>query len=214
VVATNTAGKDKTTSQPFKTLTAPPGKPVVESTWISDLTTDDVTLHATINPQGLDTDYQFFLYEPCPKPGPGEVACQAIAVLPLPGGTIPGSFEPVSVSVSASEGGYSLKPGIEYEWAIRASNEEGQTFPDGQSFFAKSPPVVKEEPPVKEGDTPGTAADASANGGSSSAPSQSSPKADPPAPPEPALKKRCKRKPRHAAQRHRRAAHRALRCSR
>jgi hypothetical protein len=132
-------------TQTFKTPSATPSPPVVESAWTSDITTDDVTLHATINPHGLETEYQFVLSEPCPEPGPGEVSCMAITELPLPEGTIPASYESVQVSVSASDGGYSLNPGTKYEWAIRAENDEGQTFPSGQSFFTNSPPVIEGE---------------------------------------------------------------------
>jgi hypothetical protein len=144
VVATNTEGEDTGSHRQFTMLSATPGAPVVQNAWTSDITTDDVTLHATIDPNGLDTAYKFFLYEPCPEAGPGQVSCQAISVLPLPGGTITGSFEPVDVSVSADEGGYTLNPGTKYEWAIRATNEEGQTFPDGPDFFTASLPSEEE----------------------------------------------------------------------
>jgi hypothetical protein len=144
-IAANGAPEVEGPDQTFTTESAAPGPPTVDEGWVSDITSDDVTLHAKINPHGLDTEYEFFLYEPCPEPGPGEVSCAAISVLPLPGGTIPASYDPAYVSVSASDGGYSLNPGTKYEWAVRAENDEGQTFPSGQSFFTNSPPMIQSE---------------------------------------------------------------------
>jgi hypothetical protein len=144
-IAANGAPEIEGPTQTFTTPSATPGPPTVDEGWVSDITSNDVTLHAKINPHGLETKYQFVLHEPCPDPEPGEVSCLAITELPLPEGTIPASYDPAYVSVSASDGGYSLNPGTEYQWSVRASNDEGLVFPDGEPFFTNSPPAIQGE---------------------------------------------------------------------
>ncbi|HEU5105559.1 MAG TPA: hypothetical protein VFU11_06930 [Solirubrobacterales bacterium] len=112
-------------------------------TW--NITTGDVTLQASINPHGLETTVQFFLYLPCPENHPGRVARQGVSVLPLAERTIPAGQGSVRVSAQARDDGIDLEPGSRYGWTVKAENSAGALFAEEESFLTgRRPSILKQ----------------------------------------------------------------------
>jgi hypothetical protein len=120
VEATNSSGTATGPSQNFKT---PSDAPSIEGESLSNLTPTDATLEAQINTEGLETTYQFKMWaSPCSHRGSG---CESIMNVPLPSGSLLGSFVDQSVSLDLSSAGVTLTPGGEYGYSVTATNAAG-----------------------------------------------------------------------------------------
>jgi hypothetical protein len=133
-------GSDET----FTTL--PAEAPAIESARVSHLTKTDATLEATIDTEGLETEYAFHMISsPCGKKGFG---CELIVPIKLPCcGKLFGSSVPQTVSLDLNSAGVELGEG-EYVFGVSASNEAGKTSASGGVFEA--PEEVGVAMPEKE----------------------------------------------------------------
>ncbi len=123
---------------PDHTFTTPIA-PVIDSVSLSHLTSSDATLEAQIDTEGLPTTYEFQMWSsPCSKHGSG---CELLIDIPLPAGSLLGSFVPQSVSLDLNSAGVTLGGG-EYGFSISATNKAGTTSAGGGVFEA--PPSVVE----------------------------------------------------------------------
>lgn len=86
------------------------------------VTEHDATLGAQINPNGLETSYQFRLESGCPVSG---LSCLAITVYPLSAGSIPASSESQNVSLDLNTASVTLQAGEEYRYSVTATNTAG-----------------------------------------------------------------------------------------
>ena len=129
--------------QTFTTLpsSATTGEPSIEGVSAAHVTDTDGTLEAQINPDGLDTSYEFYLeYPSCFSGGPG--FCEASGGKEIASGTIPAgsSTQTVSEDVAAVIG-HSLLPDTTYGYRVVASNAAATKYsglqcihnPPGQS---------------------------------------------------------------------------------
>jgi hypothetical protein len=134
VIASNSAGTSYGGEKTFTTLTAPGGAPVIESVSLSHLSSTDATLEATIDAEGLETEYAFHLISsPCSKKGFG---CELIVPIKLPCcGKLFGSSVPQTVSLDLNSAGVELGEG-EYVFGVSAWNEGGKTSASGGVFEA------------------------------------------------------------------------------
>lgn len=118
------------------------GAPIVEAESVSNLTSTDATLEATINPRGLETTYEFLLWESACGP-----ECESITNIPLPSATLPASSVGKEVSLDLNSAGVTLTPGAEYGYSVAASNSEGVDEVEGEIFYAPAegaPTIVSE----------------------------------------------------------------------
>jgi IPT/TIG domain len=154
----------------------PSDEPSILSESVSDPSPTDATLQAQIDTEGLQTSYRFTLQpEPCSEHG--VFYCELVAEpIPLPGGTLLGSFVDQSVSLDLNSVGVHLNPREEYSYSVIASSTAGSTQGRSQTFTAEWPsgggsygsyppppsPVVPIMVPV-----PHTAAQPAASGGPS-----------------------------------------------
>jgi hypothetical protein len=107
----------------------------IESTSVGDITETEATLHATINPCGLETTYRFeyVSQEQFEASGFAEATLAGEATLPKGG-------EGLAVSAPASE----LEPATEYRFLVLAENAKGEGKEEGA--FKTFPPVGEAEP--------------------------------------------------------------------
>ncbi|HEY7256538.1 MAG TPA: hypothetical protein VH476_07620 [Solirubrobacterales bacterium] len=115
--------------------------PSIESESVSQVTESNATLEARINPNGLKTSYQFRLESGCLPP----MACLAITTYPLPGGELPASSEPESISLDLNSAGVTLKPDTTYAYRVDASNEAGSASGAEHRFTTPGPPLIESE---------------------------------------------------------------------
>src|ERR1700733_5811430 len=131
---------------PDQIFTPPPeGKaPVIESVKVTHLTKTDATLEATIDTEGLETEYAFTMSSsPCSKKGAG---CELIVPVRLPCcGNLFGSFLAQTVSLDLNSAGVELGEG-EYNFGVKAWNSAGNAFASGGVFEASQEPVVEPLP--------------------------------------------------------------------
>lgn len=139
VVAHSASGSAVGPEETFKTSSGLP--PAIDSVSVSHLTPTDATLEATIDTEGLPTAYRFQLTSsPCSTHGAG---CELIVAIPLPSGSLLGSFSEQTVSVELNSVGVKLGEG-EYDYSVSATNEAGSAFARGGLFEA--PPGVVDPP--------------------------------------------------------------------
>ncbi len=121
----------------------PPSAPVIESVTVSHITKTDATLEATIDTEGLETEYAFHMISsPCSKKGDG---CELIVLIKLPkGGKLFGSLEPQTVSLDLNSAGVVLGEG-EYIFGVTAQNREGETSKSGGVFEGPEEPKAEPE---------------------------------------------------------------------
>jgi hypothetical protein len=131
---------------PDQIFTTPPeGKaPVIESVKVTHLTKTDATLEATIDTEGLETEYAFTMSSsPCSKKGAG---CELIVPVRLPCcGNLFGSFLAQTVSLDLNSAGVELGEG-EYNFGVKAWNGAGNALASGGVFEASQEPVVEPLP--------------------------------------------------------------------
>ncbi len=171
VVARNEVGEAFGFEKTFTTLAE--GKaPAIEALSVSQLTKTEATLEATIDTEGLETEYAFHLWSsPCSKHGSG---CELVVDVKLPcGGKLFGSFVPQTVSLDLHSAGVVLGGG-EYGFSVTATNAAGQTTAGGGVFEAPEEgvkPLGSTGPtvtPGPSGSTPGASNDGSQSTGSGS----------------------------------------------
>jgi hypothetical protein len=124
-------------------LAASTAPPMIASESVSHITEHDATLNAHIDPNGLETTYQFRLESGCLPP----LACLAITTYPLPSGEIPASYEINRVSLDLNNAGVTLQPATKYRYSVEATNSDGTTKGPDQTFT--TPPGTQE--PLIEG---------------------------------------------------------------
>ena len=101
--------------------------PTIESVSVAGITEHDATLEAQINPNGLETTYEFNLASPaCQSEWPIVGPCFAISGFSLPSATIPAGFGDQTVRVDINSASKTLRPGTWYEYAVTASNAAGK----------------------------------------------------------------------------------------
>lgn len=134
-----------------------PGAPTIEAVSVSHVTKTDATLQATIDTEGLATEYAFHMWSsPCSKHGAG---CELMVNVKLPcGGRLLGSFLPQTVSLDLNSAGVVLGEG-EYGFSVTASNADGETAVSGGVFEALEEPVVD---PLRQSTAPGPSNDSQA----------------------------------------------------
>jgi hypothetical protein len=158
--------------QVFTTL--PEGKaPVIESVKVTHLTKTDATLEATIDTEGLETEYAFtMISSPCSKKGAG---CELIVPVKLPCcGSLFGSFLPQTVSLDLNSAGVELGEG-EYNFGVKAWNSAGKAFASGGVFEAPEAVVEPPGPGIAPGPSEGSPATSSGNDQSPGSQTSSSP---------------------------------------
>ncbi len=140
VVATSSAG---TTEGPDRTFTTPPtgGAPVIESVSLSHLTPTDATLEAKINTEGQATIYLFHMWSSC-----AHEACEYLRAIPLPPGSLLGSFVGQSISLDLNSVGVTLKSGEEYGWGVTAASGLEHASASGEVFEPLADVVEPLEP--------------------------------------------------------------------
>ena len=146
-MATNEVGEAFGGEKTFTTL----GKaPMIESVRVSHLTKTDATLEATIDTEGLETEYAFHMISsPCSKKGAG---CEVLVPIRLPcGGKLFSSFVLQTVSLDLNSAGVELGEG-EYIFGVTASSKGGETTASGGMFEAPEEPVAE---PLKHSVAPG-----------------------------------------------------------
>jgi hypothetical protein len=138
VVATNSAGH--TVNGPSKTFSTPPtAKPSIESVSVSGITEHDATLEAQINPESLETTYEFWIEYGC---GIGNHdACLWVASNAVGHGQIAAGDEAQTVSATPQ-----LAPGRSYDYWVVATNSDGETRLDGGIFT--TPPAGSGAPTI------------------------------------------------------------------
>jgi len=109
--------------------------PRIESVSVSGITEHDATLEAQINPNGLETTYQFSLWVGCYP-----ASCQHISeVRPaLPIETLPSAQGEQSVSLDLNSAGVMLEPNRDYYYSVMATNSAGETHREGGIFRTPS----------------------------------------------------------------------------
>jgi hypothetical protein len=101
--------------------------PTIEGVSVTGITEHDATLEAQINPNGLETTYEFHIASPaCQSEWPVVGPCMAISGFPLPSTTIPAGSGDQTVRVDINSAGKTLLPGTWYEYAVTASNAAGE----------------------------------------------------------------------------------------
>lgn len=128
-------GPDETFTTPAEPPVEEAGAPpAIESLSVSGVTSTDATLEATIDPNGLETEYTFYVTDPCPPPPPGGASCQAIAT-EMVSGTIADGDDPVSVTEVMSRAGRQLTPNTKHQTRLVVSNSAGSSTEDGLTFW-------------------------------------------------------------------------------
>ncbi len=112
--------------------------PVIDSVSLSHLTSTDATLEATIDTEGLSTSYAFDMWSSC-----AHERCEYIREIPLPSGTLLGSFLPQSVSLDLNSASVTLNYGAEYGWGITATSAAGHTSMSGGVFEPPPPTMIE-----------------------------------------------------------------------
>jgi hypothetical protein len=179
------SGGAPTVQGPDQTFTTPPAGPFIVSESASHIAEHDATLEAQINPNGLESAYEFqidtngsynYTKPVCPL---GE--CEAISVgEPLPAGLvepqpqyIPAGSGDQTVSLDLASIGAVLQPGTIYHYHVIAANNGGPTVDGPDQTFTTEPisarPLGVATPSgTNGGNQPGTSSMPAGSGGSSS----------------------------------------------
>jgi len=120
------------------------GLPVIESISVSHVTQSDATLEARIDPNGLQSTYQFELGKGC-YPS----ICDIIAEIPLPVENFSSPQEGQSVSLDLNSVGVSLRPDSLYYYSVVATNAAGEAkaydYPSLSIFTTPAAPLIESE---------------------------------------------------------------------
>jgi hypothetical protein len=125
----------------FKTAAAP--LPVIENESFSHLPPTDAALEATINDQGLEATYTFYLQGPIAPCLEADPPCMIFERAPvaLPAGTLLGSFLGQSVSADLNSAGITLEPGGHYRYWVTATTSADTTDGADQVLIAPNEPA-------------------------------------------------------------------------
>ncbi|HEY8304369.1 MAG TPA: hypothetical protein VIG42_07250 [Solirubrobacteraceae bacterium] len=119
-----------------------PGPPSIEAVSATSISSKRATLKATINPDGLDTTYEFWVaYAVCQNVPPGHAECEAIAVRPVGEGQIAAGASGDTVSTDFTH----LEPAYLYSYWVIASNSLGKPQSATQAFRALPAPAIDSE---------------------------------------------------------------------
>jgi hypothetical protein len=119
-----------------------PGPPSIESLSVSQVSSHRATLAAQIDPDQLETTFQFWIeYPNCQNAPPGYGLCESISVRKVGEGTIAAGPNGQYVSATAIH----LQGGYEYGYWVVASNAGGESKSPDQSFKALPEPTVESE---------------------------------------------------------------------
>lgn len=119
-----------------------PGPPSIESLSIAQLSSHRATLVAQIDPDQLETTFEFWLeYAVCQNAPPGSAECDAISVAKVGEGTIAAGPTGQYVSATATH----LQGGYVYGYWVVARNSAGESRSTQQSFTALPAPAVESE---------------------------------------------------------------------
>jgi hypothetical protein len=121
--------------------------PTIELPTVSHITENDATLEARIDPEGLATSYEVFMFDPC------NVPWECIAVGQVARGTISATANSalVSVNLAEAEAVVSMEPDASYKYWVVARNAAGtaesseQTFKTLSASESSGPPAVFSE---------------------------------------------------------------------
>ncbi len=131
-------------SEQLSTPVQDPARPSIESESVSNVTSRGATIAAKIDPNGLATEYQFWLMYPvCQNPPAQGGVCDAIAIRKVGEGKIPAGFRGEFVSTTLTD----LQPGYSYTYWALATNSAGETVGEHRGFTAQSaqPPSIESE---------------------------------------------------------------------
>jgi sugar lactone lactonase YvrE len=117
IVATNSEG---TAYSPDQTFTTPDWRPIVVAKPASGVTEEEATLNGTVNPQELDTQYQFE-YGLSPSYG---------TAVPIATEDVGSGAREVHVSQRIAE----LRPETTYYYRVKATNAEGTSYSDAHTL--------------------------------------------------------------------------------
>lgn len=130
--------------QTFTTLTpgTPPG---IEGETASNITSNDATLEAKIDPEGLATTYEFYLEAPSCANDKRVEACEASGGIPIAKGSVPADSAAETVSVDVAGTGHSLSPNTIEGYRVVASNSAGTSYGGEKTFVTLpgSPPAIE-----------------------------------------------------------------------
>lgn len=164
-----------------QTFTTPPATapPTIDRQWVTDVTASNATLHAEINPNGLETHYElqidttgsfsFFQEDSCPLHPPG-IACAAGVIPgdPLPPGlvqplelTVPAGHDSQQVSVALGSIGATLEPETIYRYRTIAAN--GAVLREGPAQAFTTSAGISPNPPEQQPEAPPWSWDSFAN---------------------------------------------------
>jgi hypothetical protein len=140
IKAANSAGAATESGGYFTATSGAP--PTIESEAVSHLTPTHATVEAAINPDGLETTYEFWLqFANCQNGSPGAGVCDSISIQRVGDGTLPPGSSGQSVSADLNH----LQPGYAYTfWAV-ATNSSGETVGEHLDFTAPAgnPPSIE-----------------------------------------------------------------------
>ncbi|HSZ06172.1 MAG TPA: hypothetical protein VK778_13375 [Solirubrobacteraceae bacterium] len=138
VVATNGLGTSEGNDRTFTTL-ALGTQPAINNESASQITQDNATLEAQINPEGLPTEYEILLSHPCPAP------MECISDVVIAKGNLPASTvaERVSITLATSYANLNIEPNTRYGYEVVAKNAAGEAKGAPQTFTTPpDPPTV------------------------------------------------------------------------
>jgi hypothetical protein len=114
----------------------------IENVSATQISSKRAVLNATIDPNGLETTYEFWIeYAVCQKTPPGDARCESISVEKVGEGHIAAGSTPETVVAAYSH----LSPEYEYEYWVVAKNAAGETQSSSHKFTALPAPVVESE---------------------------------------------------------------------
>lgn len=138
--------------------------PTIDTQWVTDVSAEDATLHAQINPNGLPTHYELqldttgnFKFEQntsCPL-AEAPMWCLQVVLAgdPLPSGLVqppefvlPASVDSQHVSVNMARIGATLKPSTTYHYRAIAAN--GEELVEGPTQTFTTPPDSPAPPSI------------------------------------------------------------------
>lgn len=130
--------------QTFTTLT-PGTPPAIEGETASNITSNDATLEAKIDPEGLATTYEFYLEAPSCQNDKRVEACEASGGVPIAKGSVPAGSAAQAVSVDVAGTGHSLSPDTIEGYRVVASNSAGTSYGGEKTFttLPGPPPVIE-----------------------------------------------------------------------
>jgi hypothetical protein len=121
------------------------GPPSIESEAASYITPTGATLEAQIDPNGLETEYQFRVVAPPCHANPTNCSEGPDPLYPSTPSTIAAGSGPQPASANLHVAGLTLEPGHEYHYAVVAHNEDGTEAGPDQTFTTAHLPSVLSE---------------------------------------------------------------------